>query len=90
MGKSTHPFVEKMNNAKALHRAMRAGESKEPKEPKGTERSAELSTEDTVKDTNAANVKAETKAERRILTLSRKLPSSEPAPKGVLSIVVPK
>ena len=26
MGKSTHPFVLKMNEHKALHRAMRAGE----------------------------------------------------------------
>lgn len=28
MGKSTHPFVERMNLAKAVHRAMRAGEEK--------------------------------------------------------------
>ncbi|MGN6205971.1 hypothetical protein [Humibacter sp.] len=80
MGKSTHPFVLKMNEAKAFHRAMRAGEHKEPK---GTERSAELAVEDTVADTNAAKG-------TRYLTLTHKQPSDAPPPKGVLSIVVPK
>ena len=42
MGKSTHPFVMRMNEHKALHRAMRAGEEQgettpdaEQDEPKG-------------------------------------------------------
>ena len=83
MGKSTHPFVLKMNEAKAFHRAMRAGAAKEPNVPKDEVKSLEDSTVDRV----TATVEADTK--RRYVTLERKQPMAEP-PKGVLSIVVPK
>lgn len=81
MGKSTHPFVLKMNNAKALHRAMRAGE--ERKDVKDEAKSLEDSTEDRTK----AEIAADSK--KRYVTLNRKAPTSVP-PKGVLSIVLPK
>lgn len=81
MGRSTHPFVLKMNEAKAFHRAMRAGETKH--EPKDEVKSLVDSTEDRTKATIAADAK------RRFVTLERKQPTAEP-PKGVLSIVMPK
>ena len=71
-----------MNEAKAFHRAMRAGETK-PKETKDEVKSLTDSTEDRTK----AEIAAESK--KRYVTLERKTPTSEP-PKGVLSIVLPK
>lgn len=82
MGKSTHPFVLKMNEAKAFHRAMRAGETK-PNETKDEVKSLTDSTEDRTK----AEIAADSK--KRYVTLERKTPTAEP-PKGVLSIVLPK
>ena len=82
MGKSTHPFVLKMNEAKAFHRAMRAGETK-PSETKDEVKSLTDSTEDRTK----AEIASESK--KRYVTLDRKQPTAEP-PKGVLSIVLPK
>ena len=81
MGKSTHPFVLKMNEAKAFHRAMRAGEAKH--EVKDEVKSLVDSTEDRTK----AEIASESK--KRYVTLERKTPTAEP-PKGVLSIVLPK
>jgi hypothetical protein len=84
MGKSTHPFVLKMNNAKAFKRALRAGETKGDSEVKDEAKSLEDSTEDRTK----AEIASESK--KRYLTLDRKGATSVKPPKGVLSIVLPK
>jgi hypothetical protein len=82
MSKSTHPFVLKMNTAKALHRAMRAGEAKD-ETPTDVAKSLEDSTLDRTKAEIAVS------SGKRYLTLERKTPTSV-EPKGVLSIVLPK
>lgn len=72
MGKSTHPFVEKMNEHKAYHRAMRAGEAKEAPTSHGAAEPEEMA-------------KGSTKAAKRTVALTRK---SAPPTKGILTAVV--
>lgn len=86
MGKSTHPFVLKMNNAKALHRAMRAGEERKESSKSVTDEAKSL--EDSTTDRTKAEIASDSK--KRYLTLSRKTPTDVKPPKGVLSIVLPK
>ena len=78
MGKSTHPFVMKMNEHKAMHRAMRAGEeAKDAPTSHGVVEPTE--------DAKGGTTQAHGAKGKRTVALKKK---NAPPAKGILTAVV--